>query len=180
LEAVKKLDLQMIAPSHGLIWKNNVKAILDSYEKWTHNPADKKVVIAYDSMYGSTEKIAYAVRNAFEAKGYQYIFFDLKYNHISDIITDCLDAEYICIGSPTLNKNIMPSVAALLTYIQGLITKTKKGFLFGSYGWAQQNIKVMERYFEESGIELIDKYNLNFIPDAEALQKITESIGNKI
>jgi flavorubredoxin len=180
LEAVKKLDLKMIAPSHGLIWKSNINAILDLYEKWAHSRADKKAVIAFDSMYGSTEEIAYAIRNAFEIKGYQYKFFDLKSNHVSDIITDCLDAEYICIGSPTLNKNIMPSVAALLTYIQGLITKTKKGFLFGSYGWVQSNMKVMERYFEESGIELIDKHNVNFIPDEKTLQEITEKIIAKI
>jgi flavorubredoxin len=180
LEAIKKLDIQMIAPSHGLIWKNNIPAILAFYTKWGHCQADKKVVIVYDSMYGSTEKIAYAIRNAFEAKGYEYKFFDLKSNHISDIITDCLDAEYICVGSPTLNKNIMPSVAAFLTYLQGLVTKTKKGILFGSYGWAQQSIKLMERYFDESGIELIDKHNVNFVPDKKALQAITESLISKI
>ena len=71
------------------------------------------------------KEIAYAIRHAFEAKGYSYKFFDLKSNHISDVITDCLDAEFICVGSPTLNKNIMPSVAAMMTYIQGLICKGK-------------------------------------------------------
>jgi flavorubredoxin len=74
----------------------------------------------------------------------------------------------------------MPSVAAFLTYLQGLITKNKKGVLFGSYGWAQQNMKLMERYFEESGIELIEKYNLNFIPDTSALQSVTEDLSEKI
>ncbi|GHT06140.1 hypothetical protein AGMMS49525_14130 [Bacteroidia bacterium] len=180
MDAVKQLDIQMIAPSHGLIWKNNIPAILENYTKWAHGQVDKKAVIVYDSMYGSTEKIAYAIRNAFEAKDYAYKFFDLKHNHVSDIITDCLDAEYICVGSPTLNKNIMPTVAAFLTYLQGLITKTKKGILFGSYGWAQQNTKVMERYFEESGIELIDKYNVNFIPDDAALLAITAGVSSKI
>ncbi|GAP72222.1 flavodoxin/nitric oxide synthase [Candidatus Symbiothrix dinenymphae] len=75
LEAVQKLAIQMIAPSHGLIWKNNIPAILEHYTKWAHCGTDKKVVIAFDSMYGSTEKIAYAIRNAFEAKGYEYKFF---------------------------------------------------------------------------------------------------------
>lgn len=180
LDAVQSLAIQMIAPSHGLIWKNNIPVILEHYTKWAHCRTDKKVVIAFDSMYGSTEKIAYAIRNAFEAKGYEYKFCDLKSNHISDIITDCLEAEYICVGSPTLNKNPMPTVAAFLTYLQGLSTKTKKGILFGSYGWAAQNIKAMERYFEESGIELVDKYGVNFIPDKQALQAITESVSRKI
>ena len=180
LDAVKKLAIRIIAPSHGLIWKNQVDLILACYEKWTHGLTEKKVVIVYDSMYGSTEKIAYSIRNAFESQGYQYCFFDLKSNHVSDIIIDCLDAEYICVGSPTLNKNIMPSVAAFLTYLQGLITKNKKGVLFGSYGWAQRNMKLMERYFDESAIELIDKYNVNFIPDTKALQSITENLSEKI
>jgi len=180
LEAASKLDIKMIAPSHGLIWRSHIADILKCYIDWSQSKTEKKVVIVYDSMYGSTEKIAYAIRNAFENKGYSYKFFDLKSNHHSDVITDCLDAEYICVGSPALNKNILPSVASMLTYIQGLITKGKKGILFGSYGWAPMNIKVMQRYFEESSIELVATYNFNFIPKPEDLTNVTTDLENKI
>ncbi|MDR1005234.1 MAG: FprA family A-type flavoprotein [Bacteroidales bacterium] len=180
LEAASKLDIKMIAPSHGLIWRSHIDKIFAAYNDWSHAKSSKKAVIVYDSMYGSTEKIAYAIRDAFESKGYDYKFFDLKSNHHSDVITDCLDAEYICVGSPTLNKNIMPSVASMLTYIQGLIVKGKKGILFGSYGWAPQNIKVMQRYFDESGIDLVASYNNNFIPNAEYLKSVTKDLETRI
>jgi flavorubredoxin len=180
LDAASKLDIGMIAPSHGLIWRTHIDKILEMYGKWSKSKTEKKAVIVYDSMYGSTEKIAYSIRNAFENKGYSYKFFDLKSNHVSDVITDCLDAEFICVGSPTLNKNIMPSVASMMTYIQGLITKEKKGVLFGSYGWVSQNMKVMERFFEESSIELIAKYNINFIPQRKDLDAITQDLEGKI
>lgn len=180
LKAASSLDIRMIAPSHGIIWRKNLPAILDCYTKWSRSETVKKAVIVFDSMWGSTEKIAYAIRHAFETKGYSYKFFDLKSNHISDVITDCLDAEFICVGSPTLNKNIMPSVAAMMTYIQGLICKGKKGILFGSYGWAPINMKVMQRFFDESGIETFASYNLNFVPKNEDLKKITEDLSAKL
>ncbi|MCI6962838.1 MAG: hypothetical protein MR734_03810, partial [Bacteroidales bacterium] len=113
-------------------------------------------------------------------KDYSFKFYDLKSNHVSDVITDCLDAEYICVGSPTLNKNIMPSVAAMMTYIQGLICKGKKGVLFGSYGWAPLNMKVMQRYFDESGIETVASYNVNFVPTEEKLKEITSDLASKL
>lgn len=180
LNAAAGLDIKMIAPGHGMIWRKNIPAILENYTKWSRGDMEKKAVIVFDSMWHSTESIAYAVRNAFEQKDYSFRFFDLKANHISDVITDCLDAEYICVGSPTLNKNIMPSVAAMLTYIQGLICKGKKGVLFGSYGWAPLNMKFMQRYFDESYIETIAKYNINFVPTKEELAKITADLASKI
>ncbi len=180
LKAAAGLQIDMIAPGHGIIWRKNLSAILESYAAWSAGEMKKKAVIIFDSMWQSTEKVAYAVRNAFEQKDYAFKFFDLKSNHISDIITDCLDAEYICVGSPTLNKNIMPSVASMLTYIQGLICKGKKGVLFGSYGWAPLNMKIMQRYFDESSIETVATYNVNFVPTEEKLQEITLDLASKL
>lgn len=180
LKAASALDIKMIAPAHGLIWRTNLPAILKCYTKWSNQEKEKKAVIVFDSMWHSTEKIAYAIRNAFEQKDYSFKFYDLKSNHVSDVITDCLDAEYICVGSPTLNKNIMPSVAAMMTYIQGLICKGKKGVLFGSYGWAPLNMKVMQRYFDESGIETVASYNVNFVPTEEKLKEITSDLASKL
>ncbi len=180
LKAAAGLDIRMIAPGHGIIWRKNLPAILDCYSRWSAGEMKKKAVIVFDSMWHSTEKVAYAVRNAFEQKDYEFKFFDLKSNHISDVITDCLDAEYICVGSPTLNKNIMPSVASMLTYIQGLVCKGKKGVIFGSYGWAPLNAKVMQRFFDESAIETVATYNVNFVPTCEKLQSITQDLASKL
>ncbi len=146
-------EQRVICTSHGLSWRKNIPLILDLYEKWASNKTEKKVVIIYDSMWGSTEKMAEYISNAFEEKGYKYRILDLKLNHISDVITEVIEAEYLCIGSPTLNKGILPTVASFLTYLQGLAPKGRKAFLFGSYGWAPTNMKHLERYMQESNIE---------------------------
>lgn len=180
MEIVRSLDLEMICPSHGIVWRKHVPAILDMYEKWSSNKTDKKAVIVYDSMWHSTEIMANTIKDAFETKGYKYIIYDLKDTHISDIMAEIIEAEYICVGSPTLNKGIMPTVASFLTYLQGLAPKGRKAILFGSYGWAQANMKMLERYMDESKIDVVAKYNINFIPSKEALEGILEDVKSKI
>lgn len=176
LEIVKGLDIDIICPSHGLIWRSHIPTIMENYAKWASNKTDKKAVIVYDTMWHSTEKMAESVKEAFEKKGYEYRYYDLKDTHISDIMGEIIEAEYICVGSPTLNKGILPTVAAFLTYLQGLSPKGRKAILFGSYGWAQANMKFLERYMEESNIEVKYKANINFIPDQDQLNKITQDI----
>lgn len=180
MEIVRSLELEMICPSHGIIWRSHIPMILDMYEKWSSNKTDKKAIIVYDTMWHSTELIANTIKDAFEAKGYNYNIFDLKDTHISDIMGHIIEAEYICIGSPTLNKGILPTVASFLTYLQGLAPKGRKAILFGSYGWAQVNMKVLERYMEESSIEVVSKYNINFIPSQDQLDTILNDVKDKI
>ncbi len=176
MEIVRSLDIEMICPSHGIVWRKNIPLILENYEKWGSNQTDKKAVIVYDSMWHSTEMIAQMVKEAFEDKKYNYYIYDLKDTHISDIMTQIIEAEYICVGSPTLNKGILPTVAAFLTYLQGLAPKGRKGILFGSYGWAQANMKALDRYMEESNIEVKYRANINFIPSQEQLDKIKQEV----
>lgn len=176
MEIVRSLDIEMICPSHGIVWRKNIPLILQNYEKWASNQTDKKAVIVYDSMWHSTEMIAQMVKEAFEDKKYNYYIYDLKDTHISDIMTQIIEAEYICVGSPTLNKGILPTVAAFLTYLQGLAPKGRKGILFGSYGWAQANMKALDRYMEESNIEVKYRANINFIPSQEQLDKIKQEV----
>ncbi len=176
MEIVRSLDLDIICPSHGIIWRKNIPLILQNYEKWASNKTDKKAVIVYDTMWNSTNMVAQAIKEAFEDKKYNYYIYDLKDTHISDIMTQIIEAEYICVGSPTLNKGILPTVAAFLTYLQGLAPKGRKGMLFGSYGWAQANMKALDRYMEESNIEVKYRANVNFIPSKEQLDKIKQEV----
>lgn len=180
LDDTQSLEIKMIAPSHGIIWRKNLAAIHHCYDKWAHNRLEKKVVIAYDSMWGSTEKMAKAVYKAFEQKGYKLRIFDLKLTDISDIMTEILDAEYLCVGSPTLNSGIMPNVAAFLTYVQGLAPKNRKGIIFGSYGWAQRNVKVLEEYFEKTKIQIVHSHVVNYIPTEENLLEMQKKIEDVI
>ncbi|MCF8298866.1 MAG: FprA family A-type flavoprotein [Saprospiraceae bacterium] len=180
LGAAAGLDIQMIAPSHGLIWRKNIGAIIENYNKWASNETIKKAVIVYDTMWNSTEKMAIAIQSAFEEKGYICPRYNLAYNHISDIMTELLTAEYVCVGSPTLNGNIMPSVAGFLTYMQGLAPKGRKAIAFGSYGWGDQSIPKISKFFEDAGLEIIASKKIKFVPTESDLLEIEESIKELI
>jgi len=180
LEAVSGLDVEIIAPSHGAIWRLHISEIIECYKKWSANKTEDVAVIVYDTMWNSTEKIAYAVQSAFEAKGITTKMRNLKTNHISDVITDVVTAKYICVGSPTLNNNMLPTVAAFLTYLKGLAPKNRVGLAFGSYGWGGQSIDQVEDVLESCGFDLLDQIKIQFIPDDNTLQEITSKLKGEI
>ncbi len=181
LEDFKNLEIKMICPSHGMIWRDFIGEIVDKYKTWSQNIPEKKCLIIYDTMWNSTEKIANAIYTAFEGKNIKTVLQNLKTNHISDIITELLDAEYICVGSPTLNNNILPSLANFLTYLKGLAPKNKKFLAFGSYGWGGQSIGIISKFLEECGFEKFsDDIKINYIPTQIELENIKEAVSSNI
>ncbi|MCF7792475.1 MAG: FprA family A-type flavoprotein [Candidatus Cloacimonetes bacterium] len=180
LQAVGGLDIETICPSHGLIIRKYIPEILEKYKKWSANQVDKKALIIYDTMWGSTRKIAKSIQEAFEAKNYQTRLFNLEYIHISDIMTEILTAKYICVGSPTLNNNILPTVASFLTYLKGLAPKGRIGMAFGSYGWGGQSVGIVENTLKECGFEMLDQIKLQYVPDKEILIKKEKNLINQI
>lgn len=177
LEIVRSLDLEMICPSHGIIWTEHIPEILDKYEEFATGGAKEKALIVYDSMWHSTEKMAHAILEGFAKKGMETKLYDLKENHISDIMTEVLDAKYIAVGSPTLNNTMMPTVASFLCYMEGLHPENKKAFAFGSYGWGGQAVAKIQDKLKEIGLEVIcDPIKANYIPSEETLNEIENKV----
>ena len=139
LAACAGLPIQTICPSHGIVWTKHIPDILALYQSWVAGEYDDTAVIVYDTMWHSTEAMAHAIENAFLACGLRPRLYNLHYCHNSDIIADAMTAKYIAVGSPTLNNNMMPSVASFLTYFKGLTGNKKKSIAFGSYGWGGQS-----------------------------------------
>jgi flavorubredoxin len=180
LEAVSGLDIDMIAPSHGVIWRSHIPKIIEEYKKWANYETDNKALIVYDSMWGSTEKIAYALYEGISESGIPVNMRNLKNTHISNIITDVQDSKLILLGSPTLNNGMMPSMGRFLTYIKGLRPRNRIGFVFGSYGWGGQAVGEIEKILKDLSWDMpFDGINLNYIPDKEELNNV-KYIGRKI
>ena len=183
LEVVKGLDLEVIAPSHGVIWTVHIPDILAAYEDFTSGKVEEKALIVYDSMWESTAKMAKAICEAFIEEGVPAQYVDLKRRHESDIMTEFLDAKYICIGSPTLNSQMLPTVAGFLTYMRGLSPKNDQrvGLAFGSYGWAPLGPKNVGKVLEECGFQLpVDTLTQNWIPSQEVLDGIQQTVRTMI
>ncbi|HSV98436.1 MAG TPA: FprA family A-type flavoprotein [Spirochaetota bacterium] len=180
LDAAATLDIGVIAPSHGIIWRSAIPNILRHYKAWSENTVENKALVIYDTMWNSTRKIAYAIREAFENRGVHTAMYDLKFNHISDIMTDVLTARYICVGSPTLNNNMLPGVAAFLTYLKGLAPRDRTGLAFGSFGWGGQSIELVHRELEGCGFKMLEKIRVQYIPDDDTLSGIAGKLESAL
>lgn len=179
LPTVKSLEIEMIAPSHGIVWRSHISDILAKYDEWSKEIPEEKALVIYDSMWHSTEKMAHSIIEGFAKQGIEAKLYDLKENHISDIMTDVLTAKYLAVGSPTLNSNMLPTVAAFLCYLKGLAPKNKKAFAFGSYGWGGQGCAQVEKELKACGFELVlDTIKTAYLPSPELLAEIEEKVSN--
>lgn len=176
------LDIEMIAPSHGCIWQGEkeVKTILDSYCRWACGENKGKAVVVYDTMWGATAKLAEVVTSVFEDAGIPVVKRCLTNSPVSDVITDFMDAKYVAIGTPTLNNELFPRVAAFVTYMKGLQPKNKKGFAFGSYGWKGGVVNQIQAVFEQLGWETIPPFEEKYTPKADILDKLKEHVKTMI
>lgn len=179
LEAVKGLELKMIAPSHGCIWRSHIDKILEKYEAWTTYQTEEKAVVVFDSMWHSTEMMAREICDSFIAEGISAKLIDVKASHISDIMTDLCDARYVAVGSPTLNSNMLPTVASFLTYMRGLSPKNDQriGLAFGSYGWAPLGPKQVYEELEKAKFNLpVPVVIQQWIPSEENLAELQATV----
>ncbi len=180
LSALSALDIEMIGPSHGIVWRSKIPEIIKLYAKWADNQTDRKALIVYDTMWDSTRKMAYKLQEGLLEGGMAVDMRDLKTTHISDIMTELINAKLILIGSPTLNNGILPTVGAFLTYIKGLRPAKRTGFAFGSYGWGGQAVKIIEDVMKSLNWEIpVEGKKLQYVPEKDALSEVKE-IGREL
>jgi flavorubredoxin len=144
-----------IAPSHGIIWKQNLKKIFSAYRAWASGEVKEKVLVIYDTMWGSTEMMANEIAEAVRAAGVEVKLLNLRKNPRSLIMKEILDAAVFAVGSPTLNNGLFPTVGDFLIYLKGLRPQKKKALAFGSYGWGGGAVKLIEQELKNTGIELL-------------------------
>lgn len=183
LAAVKGLELKMIAPSHGCIWRSHIDEIIAKYEEWTTYQTQGKAVVVFDSMWHSTESMAREICDAFIAEGISAQLIDVKSTHISDIMLYMCDAKYVAVGSPTLNSNMLPTVASFLTYMRGLSPKNEQriGLAFGSYGWAPLGPKQVYAELENAKFQLpVPVVAQQWVPSEENLAELQGTVRKMI
>lgn len=180
LDALGGLDIDIIAPSHGVIWRKHIPEILSEYVKWSNHETEDKALVVYDTMWDSTKAMARALEEGIGDEGIPVTVRCLKTTDISDIMTDLIRAKLVLIGSPTINNGFLPSVGGFLTYVRGLKPKNRVGFAFGSYGWSGQSAGDIAKVMEEMKWEMpVDSKKLAYIPDDSELDEMRE-IGRKL
>jgi len=156
IEEVQKLNLaiKMIAPSHGIIWRRDPGKIVNAYLSWANNEARPKVVIAYETMWGSTEKMAARIAQGLIDSGLEVRLFDVSVADRTEVIKEMLDSKGYLIGSSTHDNGMLPSIAGFMEFFKGLKPKNRIACVFGSYGWGGGAVKELEGVLRESGVEI--------------------------
>jgi len=177
-----KLPLNMICPSHGVIWKENPEQIIETYLKWAGNYKENQITIVYDSMWNSTKKMAEAIAkgitdadNTVSVKLYNSGKTDKN-----DIITEVFRAKTVLVGSSTINNGFLYSIGGMLEMIKGLKFKNKNAAAFGSYGWSGESVGLINKHLKECGFNVPDDgIRVMWVPDEDAI-KACEQYGAKI
>lgn len=178
VEKVKKLEPKMIAPSHGLIWREP-KVILDEYAKWTSEKFQKKVMIAYVSMWGSTEKMVLALRDALVKRGITADVFDLPNTEIGHIAKELVDTPVVVVGAPTVLGGVHPVAAYATMLVKTLRAPTKYAAVLTSYGWSGGAVKALQGILEGTKIEVLGVVEVKGPPKKTEFDKVVE-LADKI
>lgn len=174
LEKVEKLNIpiKIIATDHGPIWRRDINKILNYYSRWANRKPTRKAIIVYDTMWQSTAMMARAIAEGITSGGATTKLMKLGSCHRSDIPTELLDAGALLVGSPTLNNNIFPTVADILTYLKGLKPQNLIGAAFGSYGWSGEAVGQINEILNGMKVTLMGEgIKIKYVPDDDALKQ---------
>ncbi|HPI15945.1 MAG TPA: MBL fold metallo-hydrolase, partial [Spirochaetota bacterium] len=129
------LPLDMICTSHGVIWRDNPVQIVHKYLEWAKNYRENQITIIYDTMWNSTRTMAEAIaEGVMESGGINLKLYNASITDKNDLITEIFKSKLVVLGSPTVNRGIMSSLAGLMEEVRGLGFKGKKAAAFGAYG----------------------------------------------
>lgn len=180
------VPVDMICPSHGVIWRQDPLQIVNKYVQWANNYSENQITIIYDTMWQGTRKMAEAI-----AKGIAQAdpavnikLFNVALSDKNDLITEIFKSKAVLVGSPTVNKGIVSSLAGFLEEVVGLRFKGKKAAAFGCYGWSGEAVKVISDRLKSGGFELLnDGLKEKWNPDSQSVENCInfgKEIGLKI
>jgi flavorubredoxin len=173
-------EFAIVAPDHGPVWRKDFDRVIQRYSAWARQGPLKKAVVVYATMWHSTELMARAISEGLAQSDVDVKLMSMAENHRSDVAYEVLDAGALIVGSPTLNNNVFPSIADVLTYLKGLRPRNLVGAAFGSYGWSGESIRQIEDTLKEMKVELIgDAISTKHVPDFPVLDQCF-SLGKMI
>lgn len=152
-----KLPVDMIATSHGIIWRDNPVQIIEKYLEWAKDYQENQITIVYDTMWKGTKRMAEAIAEGIKSvDGTVTVkLFNAANSDKNDVITEIFKSKAVLVGSPTVNKSIMHATAGILDMIRGLGFKNKKAASFGSYGWGGESVAIIEERLKQAKLEVI-------------------------
>ncbi|MFX0170620.1 MAG: FprA family A-type flavoprotein [Candidatus Hodarchaeota archaeon] len=173
IDKIKELEIKIIAPSHGLVWRNPTE-IVELYKKWAEygsQPSEKGITLLYGSMYGNTAKIMESVAQGVSKIGLPIQIFDVARTHVSYILPYLWKYRGILIGVPTYETKLFPPMAYVLKMAEYKRVQHKKVARFGSYGWSGGAQRDLEIRLTKLKWDFWDVFEFQGGPTTEDLKK---------
>lgn len=177
------LQIDIIATSHGVIWRDNPMQIVEKYAKWADDYQENQISVIYDTMWNGTKELAERITEGIGLadKDVTVKLFNLAKNDDNDVITEVFKSKTVVVGSPTVGNSVLHSVAGFMHLMKGLKFKNKKAAAFGCYGWSGEGTKVILDSMKNAGFELIDEEGLrNQWNPSESIKEEAVRFGMKI
>jgi anaerobic nitric oxide reductase flavorubredoxin len=166
------VPVDMICPSHGVIWRNDPLQIVKKYVEWANAYSENQITIAYDTMWNGTRRMAEAIAKGIAVADPDITvkLYNVARSDKNDLITEIFRSRAVLIGSPTINKGILSAAAAILEEMKGLSFKNKKAAAFGCYGWSGEAIAVISERLKEGGFQMMNDGIMElWNPNSEAI-----------
>ncbi len=161
LEEINGFNLQIdiIAPSHGAIWRERPQQIIEKYAQWAEAYQENQVTVVYDTMWEGTAKIAHRIAEELHRQSPETVVkvFSISKADKNEIMTEVFKSKAIVVGSPTVSNSIISSVAGWLEFLKQLKFKNKRAAAFGCYGWSGESVKILQERLRDAGFEVIEE-----------------------
>ncbi len=166
------LPVDMIAPSHGIIWRKDPSKIINAYLSWTKNTVSPKAVVLYETMWGSTEKMARRIADGLIDSGVKAKVIDITQADRTEAIRDMFEAKGYIIGSSTHDNDMLPTLAGFLEFLKGMKPQNRIAAAFGSYGWSGEGVPTLIKKMKSLGMNVIEPgVTAYHVPDKAALER---------
>lgn len=152
------LPIDIIAPSHGAIWRQTPLQIVEKYYEWSKAYQENQITVVYDTMWNGTQQLAHAISHEVHKQSPQTVVkvCNISKDDKNDIMTEVFKSKAIAVGSPTVGNSVLSSVAGWLAFLHELKFKNKKAAVFGTYGWSGESTKVLRQHLSDAGFAVID------------------------
>ena len=161
LEEITKLNLpiDIIAPSHGAIWRDDPLQIVRKYSEWADAYQEDQITIAYDTMWEGTTRIAHEIASEVARQSPSTVVkvFNVSKADKNEVMTEIFRSKAVALGSPTVGNGILSSMAGFIEFVRQLKFRNKKAAAFGCYGWSGESVKILQEKLRESGFAVIDE-----------------------
>ncbi len=174
LDALKTLDIRMIAPSHGIIWRKDITRIVERYRRiasYFNAPAEKEITLVWASMYGNTEKMLPSILEGIKSEGVPVTVHRVPLEHVSYILSSAWRSRGLVLGMPTYEYKMFPPMAYVLDILERSHVANKKVLRFGSFGWSGGAQKEFNTFMERLKWECLPPVEWQGSPTEDDLKR---------